>query len=91
MDYDRACCTASEPLCNAGEDVGHYGGSYKVSYDLHKKYGDLRLLDTPICGTRACANQPTTQPTAQAHDSLHTQEKQARSCLLKSPHITKLV
>ncbi len=33
-----------------GEDVGHYGGSYKVSYDLHKKYGDLRLLDTPICG-----------------------------------------
>ena len=34
----------------AGEDVGHYGGSYKVTYDLHKKYGDLRLLDTPICG-----------------------------------------
>ena len=34
----------------AGEDVGHYGGSYKVSYDLHKKYGDMRLLDTPICG-----------------------------------------
>lgn len=30
--------------------MGHYGGSYKVSYDLHKKYGDLRLLDTPICG-----------------------------------------
>jgi len=35
---------------SAGEDVGHYGGSYKVSYDLHKKYGDMRLLDTPICG-----------------------------------------
>lgn len=34
----------------AGEDVGHYGGSYKVTYDLYKKYGDLRLLDTPICG-----------------------------------------
>ena len=33
-----------------GEDVGHYGGSYKVTYDLHKKYGDFRLLDTPICG-----------------------------------------
>lgn len=32
-----------------GEDVGHYGGSYKVSYDLYKKFGDLRLLDTPIC------------------------------------------
>jgi pyruvate dehydrogenase E1 component beta subunit len=31
-----------------GEDVGHYGGSYKVTKDLHKKYGDLRVLDTPI-------------------------------------------
>ena len=34
----------------AGEDVGHYGGSYKVTYDLYKKYGEMRLLDTPICG-----------------------------------------
>lgn len=32
-----------------GEDVGHYGGSYKVTYDLYKKYGEMRLLDTPIC------------------------------------------
>lgn len=31
-----------------GEDVGHYGGSYKVTKDLHTKYGDLRVLDTPI-------------------------------------------
>jgi pyruvate dehydrogenase E1 component beta subunit len=31
-----------------GEDVGHYGGSYKATKDLHKKYGDLRVLDTPI-------------------------------------------
>nr|AZL87954.1 odpB [Leachiella pacifica] len=31
-----------------GEDVGHYGGSYKVSKNLHTKYGDLRVLDTPI-------------------------------------------
>ncbi|XHX80658.1 MAG: alpha-ketoacid dehydrogenase subunit beta [Stenomitos frigidus ULC029] len=31
-----------------GEDVGHYGGSYKVTKDLHKKYGDWRMLDTPI-------------------------------------------
>jgi pyruvate/2-oxoglutarate/acetoin dehydrogenase E1 component len=30
--------------------VGHYGGSYKVTYDLYKKFGDTRLLDTPICG-----------------------------------------
>jgi pyruvate dehydrogenase E1 component beta subunit len=31
-----------------GEDVGYYGGSYKVTKDLYEKYGDLRLLDTPI-------------------------------------------
>jgi pyruvate dehydrogenase E1 component beta subunit len=37
------------PRC-AGEDVGHYGGSYKVTYGLYKKYGDMRVLDTPICG-----------------------------------------
>lgn len=34
----------------AGEDVGHYGGSYKCTLGLYKKYGDLRVLDTPICG-----------------------------------------
>ena len=39
-------------VVDEGEDVGHYGGSYKVSYDLHKKYGDMRLLDTPICGAQ---------------------------------------
>ena len=39
-----------------GEDVGHYGGSYKVTYDLYKKYGDMRVLDTPICGARFCVN-----------------------------------
>lgn len=36
-------------VCMMGEDVGHYGGSYKVSYGLYKKYGEMRLLDTPIC------------------------------------------
>jgi pyruvate dehydrogenase E1 component beta subunit len=36
-------------VCMMGEDVGHYGGSYKVSYNLYKKYGDMRMLDTPIC------------------------------------------
>ena len=42
--------TLPAPAClPAGEDVGHYGGSYKVSSGLYKKYGDMRLLDTPIC------------------------------------------
>ncbi|CAI7735494.1 unnamed protein product, partial [Closterium sp. NIES-54] len=31
-----------------GEDVGHSGGSYKVTKGLAEKYGDWRLLDTPI-------------------------------------------
>lgn len=31
-----------------GEDVGHYGGSYKVTKGFAPKYGDLRVLDTPI-------------------------------------------
>jgi pyruvate dehydrogenase E1 component beta subunit len=31
-----------------GEDVGHYGGSYKVTKDLCEKYGEIRVLDTPI-------------------------------------------
>nr|QUE28572.1 OdpB [Porphyrostromium japonicum] len=39
---------ADETVCVIGEDIGHYGGSYKVTKDLHAKYGDLRVLDTPI-------------------------------------------
>ena len=31
-----------------GEDVGQYGGSYKVTKGLYDKYGELRCLDTPI-------------------------------------------
>lgn len=31
-----------------GEDVGQYGGSYKVTKDLYNKYGEMRVLDTPI-------------------------------------------
>lgn len=31
-----------------GEDVGHYGGSYKVTKGLYQKYGEWRVLDTPI-------------------------------------------
>ncbi|KAF2316712.1 hypothetical protein GH714_042053 [Hevea brasiliensis] len=38
-------------VCVMGEDVGHYGGSYKVTKGLATKYGDLRVLDTPIART----------------------------------------
>eukprot|EP00922_Rhytidocystis_sp_ex-Travisia-forbesii_P019061 GHVS01028289.1.p1 GENE.GHVS01028289.1~~GHVS01028289.1.p1 ORF type:complete len:343 (-),score=61.67 GHVS01028289.1:364-1392(-) len=36
-------------VCVIGEDVGHYGGSYKVTKDLHYRYGNFRVMDTPIC------------------------------------------
>eukprot|EP00249_Psilotum_nudum_P030649 c43487_g1_i1 orf=335-817(+) len=35
-------------VCVVGEDVGHYGGSYKVTKGFTEKFGDLRVLDTPI-------------------------------------------
>ena len=35
-------------VCVMGEDVGQYGGSYKVTKDLYEKYGEFRVLDTPI-------------------------------------------
>ncbi len=31
-----------------GEDVGEYGGSYRVTEGLYSKYGEKRLIDTPI-------------------------------------------
>lgn len=31
-----------------GEDVGLYGGSYRVTEGLHAKYGEWRVRDTPI-------------------------------------------
>ncbi|MEA5472448.1 alpha-ketoacid dehydrogenase subunit beta [Spirulina sp. 06S082] len=43
-----------ETVLVLGEDVGHYGGSYKVTKDLAKKYGDLRVLDTPIAENSFC-------------------------------------
>lgn len=50
-----AALLADPTVCLMGEDVGHYGGSYKVSYGLYKKFGEMRLLDTPICG--ACGGR----------------------------------
>jgi pyruvate dehydrogenase E1 component beta subunit len=45
IDEEMLC---DNSVCVLGEDIGHYGGSYKVTKDLHAKYGDLRILDTPI-------------------------------------------
>jgi pyruvate dehydrogenase E1 component beta subunit len=31
-----------------GEEVSQYNGVYKISKDLWKKFGDKRIIDTPI-------------------------------------------
>ncbi|XP_029048377.1 pyruvate dehydrogenase E1 component subunit beta, mitochondrial-like [Osmia bicornis bicornis] len=37
-----------------GEEVAEYDGAYKVTKDLWKKYGDKRLVDTPITEAGFC-------------------------------------
>jgi pyruvate dehydrogenase E1 component beta subunit len=45
MDIEMA---ADESVFTLGEDVGLYGGSYRVTEGLHAKYGEWRVRDTPI-------------------------------------------
>ncbi|WP_456392434.1 alpha-ketoacid dehydrogenase subunit beta [Nitratifractor sp.] len=42
------CMAADERVVILGEDVGRYGGSYRVSEGLVAKYGEARCIDTPI-------------------------------------------
>ena len=37
-----------ESVVILGEDVGRYGGSYRVTEGLFAKYGEKRVIDTPI-------------------------------------------
>lgn len=53
--YRDAICEAideemerDERVMLLGEDVGFLGGNFKTSVGLYKKYGDLRVKDTPI-------------------------------------------
>ena len=34
-----------------GEEVAQYQGAYKVTKGLFQKYGERRVIDTPITGT----------------------------------------
>lgn len=34
-----------------GEEVAQYQGAYKVTKGLFQKYGEKRVIDTPITGT----------------------------------------
>jgi pyruvate dehydrogenase E1 component beta subunit len=45
LDIEMA---ADESVFILGEDVGLYGGSYRVTEGLYAKYGEARVRDTPI-------------------------------------------
>jgi pyruvate dehydrogenase E1 component beta subunit len=45
MDLEMA---EDESVFTLGEDVGLYGGSYRVTEGLYAKYGEMRVRDTPI-------------------------------------------
>jgi len=42
------CMSENETVVILGEDVGLYGGSYRVTEGLVVKYGEKRVIDTPI-------------------------------------------
>jgi len=43
---------ADESVIVLGEDVGLYGGSYRVTEALYAKYGEWRVRDTPSAWNR---------------------------------------
>jgi pyruvate dehydrogenase E1 component beta subunit len=45
LDLEMA---ADESVFTLGEDVGLYGGSYRVTEGLYAKFGEMRVRDTPI-------------------------------------------
>jgi len=40
--------SSDESIFLIGEDIGKYGGCFKVTKGLYKKYGERRVIDTPI-------------------------------------------
>lgn len=40
--------TADEQVVLIGEDIGEYGGCFGVTKGLYEKYGDSRVIDTPM-------------------------------------------
>ncbi len=39
---------ADDRVCLLGEDIGHYGGAFKATEGLQARFGEDRVLDTPI-------------------------------------------
>ncbi|VDO47303.1 unnamed protein product [Onchocerca flexuosa] len=46
--------TRDERVFLLGEEVGHYDGAYKVSRGLMRKFGESRVIDTPITEAGFC-------------------------------------
>lgn len=45
-----------ETVVVLGEDVGFYGGNYRVTEGLYAKYGEKRVIDTPIAENSIVGN-----------------------------------
>jgi len=52
--------TRDERVFILGEEVAQYDGAYKISRGLWKKYGDKRVIDTPITESGFAGNENTT-------------------------------
>ena len=39
--------TRDERVFLMGEDIGNYGGDFKINEGFHKKYGERRVMYTP--------------------------------------------
>ena len=39
-----------------GEDIGVAGGTYKATQGLYEKYGEARVINTPISGSMPTAS-----------------------------------
>jgi 2-oxoisovalerate dehydrogenase E1 component beta subunit len=47
-DAQRVMMRADDNIVVFGEDVGYFGGVFRVTEGLQKKYGTTRVIDTPI-------------------------------------------
>lgn len=45
----REAMEKDERVFLMGEDVGRYGGSFAVSMGLQERFGEERIIDTPLC------------------------------------------
>src|SRR2546430_13095089 len=49
-------------VCILGEDVGRKGGVFKATEGLQQRFGDQRVLDTPLAESSIAAGPPGPAP-----------------------------